>query len=266
MTMLPRVLTIAGSDPSGGAGIQADIKTIQAFGGYAMAAITALTAQNTTGVFGVMPVPPQFVADQVRLCLEDIGADAIKTGMLFSAEIVEAVVDAITTIQSGRTIALILDPVMVAKGGAPLLQADAVEAVKAQLIPRALLITPNIPEAELLSGMRIHTAEDMQHAGEILLNMGAHAALIKGGHMHGDTLTDVLIAQEGALSWQSARIHSTHTHGTGCTMASAIATLVARGFALPDAISHARDYIARAIGAAPRFGHGHGPLNHLVRA
>lgn len=258
----PRILTIAGSDPSGGAGIQADIKTIHAFGGYAMAAITALTAQNTTGVYGVVAVPADFVAGQVRLCLEDIGADAIKTGMLFSAEIVEAVASAIAS----STAPLILDPVMVAKGGAPLLRDDAVEAVRQLLIPRALLITPNIPEAELLTGMHIHTTDDMQEAGKALLGMGARAALIKGGHMQGELLTDMLIMPEGAFSWQSERIHSVHTHGTGCTLASAIATQIGAGAPIDQAITRARDFVWRAIGAAPRLGGGHGPLNHHVKA
>jgi hydroxymethylpyrimidine/phosphomethylpyrimidine kinase len=155
---------------------------------------------------------------------------------------------------------------MVAKGGSPLLKPDAIDAVRALLIPRAALITPNIPEAELLTGIAIETASDMQRAGEALLNLGAQAALIKGGHLAGDTLMDVLVSHEGAVQWQSLRIKSEHTHGTGCTLASAIATCLAHGIPVADSVARARDYVLRAIGAAPRFGSGHGPLNHQVRA
>lgn len=258
--MTARILIIAGSDPSGGAGIQADIKTVSAFGGYAMAAITALTAQNTLGVTGVHAVPADFVAEQVRLCAQDIGADAVKTGMLFSADIIEAVARELPAAP------LVLDPVMVAKGGAALLNTDAVDALKTKLLLRAYLITPNIPEAELLTGMTIMTIDDMQRAGEALLRMGAKHALIKGGHMHGDMLTDMLVGENGNQQWQSPRINSRHTHGTGCTLASAIATQVGQGVALADAITHARDYVHRAMAAAPGFGAGHGPLNHGVQA
>jgi hydroxymethylpyrimidine/phosphomethylpyrimidine kinase len=255
----PRILSIAGSDPSGGAGIQADLKTIAALGGYGMAAITALTAQNTTGVYGVHAVPAAFVVQQMRLCLEDIGANAIKTGMLFSAEIVEAVAGVLP-----QNIPLILDPVMVAKGGAALLNPDAIAAVKTRLIPRAHLITPNIPEAELLCGIRIETPAHMQQAGEALLAMGAGAALIKGGHMQGDSLTDLLVMPTGSHAFQSARLPTRHTHGTGCTLASAIATRVGAGDALPQAVTTARAYVLAAIQAAPGFGTGHGPLWHGV--
>lgn len=258
--MPARILIIAGSDPSGGAGIQADIKTVTAFGGYAMAAITALTAQNTLGVTGVHAAPAEFVAEQVRLCVEDIGADAVKTGMLFSAEIIEAVA------QQLPNAPLILDPVMVAKGGAPLLKPDAIEALKTQLLPRAYLVTPNIPEAELMTGTTIRSADDMQHAGTVLMGMGARNVLIKGGHLHGNHLIDMLIGENGNTQWQSDRIDSRHTHGTGCTLASAIATLVAQPVTLPDAITAARDYVQRAIASAPGFGAGHGPLNHLVHS
>lgn len=256
--MPARVLIIAGSDPSGGAGIQADIKTVSAFGGYAMAAITALTAQNTLGVTGVHAAPADFVAEQVRLCVGDIGADAVKTGMLFSAEIIAAIAGVLPSAP------LVLDPVMVAKGGAPLLKPDAVDALKTMLLPRAALITPNIPEAELLTGITIATPEDMRRAGDAVLAMGARAVLIKGGHLHGDVMTDLLVTADGAQTWQDARIESTHTHGTGCTMASAIATRIGQGAALADAVGDARVYVRAAIAAAPGFGAGHGPLWHGV--
>lgn len=258
--MPARILIIAGSDPSGGAGIQADIKTVTAFGGYAMAAITALTAQNTTGVYGVHAVPADFVAQQVQLCVDDIGADAVKTGMLFSADIIEAVAAQLPDAK------LVLDPVMVAKGGAPLLSDDAIGALIVQLLPRAYVITPNIPEAELLTGIRITTPEDMRRAGEKLLQMGAKNALIKGGHMDADMLSDILVTPEGMVPWHSARIDSRHTHGTGCTLASAIATRLGQGAALEDAVAQARDYVQRAMQSAPQLGSGHGPLNHLVNS
>ncbi len=257
---MARILIIAGSDPSGGAGIQADIKTVSAFGGYAMAAITALTAQNTLGVTGVHAAPADFVAEQVRLCVEDIGADAVKTGMLFSADIIKAVTKELPNAP------LILDPVMVAKGGAPLLKPDAVEALKAQLLPRAYVLTPNIPEAELLTGIPIRDADDMQRAGEMIRQMGARNVLMKGGHLHGNDLTDVLVGEHGAKWWHSERIESRHTHGTGCTLASAIATLVGQAKPLEDAVTDARAYVLRAMAAAPGFGAGHGPLNHLAHS
>lgn len=257
--MLARILIIAGSDPSGGAGIQADIKTVTAFGGYAMAAVTALTAQNTQGVTGVHAVPADFVAEQVRLCVDDIGADAVKTGMLFSADIIRAVAAQLPDAP------LVLDPVMVAKGGAALLNDDAVDALKTLLVPRAYVITPNIPEAQLLTGIPITTPHDMQRAGEALRQMGAQHALIKGGHLQGEMLTDMLVSASGAQAWQSARIATCHTHGTGCTLASAIATQLGQGALLPDAVANARDYVQRAMHAAPGLGHGHGPLNHLVK-
>jgi hydroxymethylpyrimidine/phosphomethylpyrimidine kinase len=256
------VLIIAGSDPSGGAGIQADIKTVTMLGGYAAAAIAALTAQNTFGVKEVLAVPADFVARQVRLVLEDIGADAIKTGMLLSAEVIHAVAD---VLEDYPDIPLILDPVMAAKGGAPLLQGDAVEA----------LITPNVPEAEMLakgdnpmtrlSNDPIGSVEDMRRAGKALLAMGCRAVLMKGGHLEGDTVTDILIigsSDRRVIDFTSPRLTTCHTHGTGCTLASAIATGIARGMGLEAAVKQAHAYVYEAIRTAPGLGKGCGPVNH----
>ncbi len=255
-----RVLILAGSDSGGGAGIQADIKTVTALGGYAATAITALTAQNTRGVFGIHPVPPDFVAQQARLVLEDIGADALKTGMLHTAAVIDAVADVIEELAPKTP--LVLDPVMVAKGGARLLDADAVAALKRRLIVRATVLTPNIPEAEALSGMTIRDVQDMRHAATALLTLGPDAVLLKGGHLESAMTNDVLASAEGLEIFESPRIQSTSTHGTGCTLASAIATGLAQGLDIAMAVTRARSYLRRAIETAPGFGSGHGPLNH----
>jgi len=279
-----RVLIIAGSDSGGGAGIQGDLKTVQALGGYGMTAITALTAQNTLGVFGIHPIPEDFIAQQISLCLSDIGADAIKTGMLHSASVIETVVKevaryaslaarksaptSLTTHDSRRTIPLVVDPVMVAKGGAPLLRAAALDALKALLIPAASIITPNLPEAELLLGRPILSedanARDMTRAAEELLALGAQAVLLKGGHSTGNILTDVLVTREGAapVLLHAPRLATRHTHGTGCAFASAIATGLAQALPLRDAVANAHAYVQAAIARAPGFGAGHGPLGH----
>jgi len=253
-----RVLIVAGSDSGGGAGIQGDLKTVTCLGGYGMTAITALTAQNTLGVHGIHPVPPAFIAQQMQLCLSDIGADAIKTGMLHSAEVIETVA---ANLPEG--VPLVVDPVMVAKGGAPLLAAEALTAMKTLLIPHATLITPNLPEAEYLLGRPIRSTEAMQEAAHELLALGARAVLLKGGHAEGAMLTDVLL-QEGAapLLLTTERIPTRHTHGTGCTFASAIATGLAQGMELVAATRRAHAYVQAAIAAAPGLGHGHGPLGH----
>ncbi len=255
-----RVLIIAGSDSGGGAGIQGDIKTVSALGGYAMTAITALTAQNTLGVFGIHPVPETFIAQQIDLCLSDIGADAIKTGMLHSASVIETVVKALPT----HPTPLVVDPVMVAKGGAPLLEAAALDALKTLLIPAASIITPNLPEAELLLGHAIgESIADMTRAAEELLKLGCNAVLLKGGHGSGDILTDVLVSHNGApLTLSTPRIATTNTHGTGCTFASAIATLLAQKQLLNDSAHRAHAYVQAAIRNAPNFGKGNGPLGH----
>lgn len=255
--MRGRVLIVAGSDSGGGAGIQADIKTVTALGGFAMTAVTALTAQNTLGVHGIFEVPPAFIAEQMRVVLDDIGADAVKIGMLHSAAVIEAVSGALP-----NAIPIVLDPVMVAKGGAALLKDEAVAALKAQLIPRAALVTPNIPEAEVLTGLALSTPEDMTAAGNDLLAMAASAVLMKGGHLEGETMTDVLVTPVGAETFSSARQETVHTHGTGCTLASACAVGLAQGMTLSAAVERARDYVQEAIRAAPGYGAGHGPLNH----
>ncbi len=261
MTRLPKifgkVLIIAGSDSSGGAGIQGDIKTVSALGGYAMTAITALTAQNTLGVFGIHPVPEDFIAQQIILCLSDIGADVVKTGMLHSAGVIEAVVATVP-----KSIPLVVDPVMVAKGGAPLLEKAALETLKSKLIPRGTLITPNLPEAELLLGHSIDEAQ-MEHAARELLDLGCDAVLLKGGHGSGETLTDVLVEKDGTVTkFSTQRIATRHTHGTGCAMASAIATGLAQQLSLQEAVRRAHAYVQQAIGRAPGFGQGNGPLGH----
>lgn len=261
--MQGRVLIVAGSDSGGGAGIQADIKTVTALGGYAMTALTALTAQNTEGVAAIHPVPVDFIARQMTVVLDDIGADIIKTGMLHSSE----VIDAVCRVLAGRDIPLVVDPVMVAKGGATLLQHEAVATMKARLLPMARVLTPNIPEAEALTGVSIDGTAAAERAAGMLSAMGAKAVLIKGGHMtdaaSADTVTDLLF-EDGVLVeiFSSPRIDTRHTHGTGCTMASAIATGLAQGLAIDEAVSRARVYVQQAILTAPGFGRGHGPLNH----
>jgi hydroxymethylpyrimidine/phosphomethylpyrimidine kinase len=259
--MRGRVLVIAGSDSGGGAGIQADIKTITALGGYAATAITALTAQDTFGVHGVHPVPPAFVRAQMRAVLDDIGADAIKTGMLADALTVLAVCE---VLEARVDLPLVVDPVMVAKGGARLLADDALAALRLRLIPLALLVTPNVPEAEALLGRPIPDTATMEGAAMALLALGAKSVLLKGGHLPGDEVIDVLATEAGTVLFRSSRIHTRHTHGTGCTLASAVATGLAQGMALPEAVARARAYVRAALATAPGFGGGHGPLNHAV--
>lgn len=257
-----RVLIIAGSDSGGGAGIQADIKAVTALGGFAMTAVSAVTVQNTLGVFGIHEIPESIVVQQMRAVLDDIGVDAVKTGMLHSVNVIEGVAGTLDEFDVDAP--LVVDPVMVAKGGASLLEQSAVEALKSVLIPRASLVTPNIPEAEVLTGVTIKTADDQARAGEKLMAMGAKAALIKGGHMAGDQLTDVLVSSgSGREVFTSKRIDTIHTHGTGCTLASAVAVQLAQGRPLSAAVAGARNYVYEAIKTAPGFGHGHGPLNHV---
>lgn len=260
--MKGRVLIVAGSDSSGGAGIQADIKTVTALGGYAATAITALTAQNTMGVQGIHAVPPAFVAEQMRLVLADIGADCLKTGMMHSAATIDAVSDVLD--HEARSIPVVVDPVLVSKSGAPLLESDALPTLKKRLVLRATLITPNVPEAELLTGLRIRNVDEMIHAAEMLRTMGPPAALVKGGHMPGETVTDVLATDGGIRLYEGPRIAARGSHGTGCTLASAIATGIAQGFKLEEAVARARAFVERALRSAPGFGRGQGPLDHTV--
>lgn len=254
-----RVLVIAGSDSGGGAGIQADIKTITALGGYAATAITAVTVQNTLGVTGVHPIPLDVIAAQARAVLDDIGADAIKTGMLGDAAVVETVAAAID--HAGQVPAVV-DPVMVAKGGAPLLAEAAIGAVKALMIPRAALLTPNAPEAAALTGLTVETTDDLRRAGEALLALGAKAVLMKGGHVAGERVVDVLMTTDGETTFEGERIETRHTHGTGCTLASACAAGLAQGLPLEQAVARAWNYVHEAMLRAPGFGRGHGPLDH----
>src|SRR5262245_40052761 len=258
--MRGRVLIIAGSDSGGGAGVQADIKTVTMLDAYAATAVTALTAQNTEGVFGVLPIPPDFIRRQIEVVLDDIGADAIKTGMLHDAAVIETIAAVIE--QRAPEVPLVVDPVMAAKGGARLIDPDAVEVLKRLLIPRALVLTPNLPEAEILSGMSIGGAAEMRRAGERLLMLGCRAVLVKGGHLSGETVSDVLVTAASARVWENPRLATRHTHGTGCTLASAIAAGVSQGLDIEHAVDQARSYVHRAIAEAPGLGRGHGPLDH----
>ncbi len=255
------VLTIAGSDSSGGAGIQADLKAITLLGSYASSAITALTSQNTTGVQGIHPVAAEFVVQQAQSVLDDIDVDVIKTGMLFSPEIIRAVAKILRQAPSLN----VVDPVMIAKGGAHLLQAEAVAAFKEEILPQTYLLTPNIPEAETLTGIRITDIAGMEETACALQNLGAVHVLVKGGHMAGAP-TDILRYGTETLRLKGERVDSVHTHGTGCTMAAVLATLLAQGFALPKAAHAAKEFIYTAIKTAPGLGHGHGPVNHIVAA
>ncbi len=257
--MAGRVLIIAGSDSGGGAGIQADIKTVTALGGFATTAVTAITVQNSLGVFGVHPIPLEIVTAQARAVLDDIGADAIKTGMLGTVAMVETVC---ALLDSEPDLPAIIDPVMIAKGGHPLLEAQGIAAIRDLLVPRAGLLTPNAPEAAALTGLTVETFDDLRRAGDALMRLGAKAVLMKGGHLAGDQVTDLLITPDGETLLQGPRIHSRHTHGTGCTLASACAVGLAQGMALPKAVERARLYVIEAMARAPGYGAGHGPLDH----
>ena len=258
--MRGRVLIVAGSDSGGGAGIQADIKTVSMLDAYAATAITALTAQNTEGVFGVLPIPSEFVRRQIEVVLDDIGADAIKTGMLHDVAVIETIAAVLQ--ERASAIPLVVDPVMVAKGGARLIDPEAIEVLKQLLIARAEIVTPNLPEAEILCGATIGNLAQMRAAGETLLALGCRAVLVKGGHLSGETVSDVLVTAGGARVWESPRIATRHTHGTGCTLASAIAASLAQGQDIENAVDRARTYVQRAIAGAPGLGRGHGPLDH----
>jgi hydroxymethylpyrimidine/phosphomethylpyrimidine kinase len=257
-----RVLIVAGSDSGGGAGIQADIKTVTALGAFAATALTALTAQNTLGVHAVHPVPLDFIARQIEVVMTDIGADVIKTGMLGDSAVISTVCEALD--RYAAEVPLVVDPVMVAKGGHSLLAAEAVDTLRRRLLPKASVITPNLPEAEALSGMTIATVADMRVAAAALLALGVPAVLLKGGHLPGDELVDLLATSDGIEAFSAPRIQTRHTHGTGCTTASAVAAGLSQGMTLREAVLRARAYVRAAIAAAPGLGHGHGPLNHAV--
>jgi hydroxymethylpyrimidine/phosphomethylpyrimidine kinase len=258
----PRVLSIAGSDSGGGAGIQADLKTIAALGCYGMTAITALTAQNTQGVRAIHPVPLQMLADQIDAVIEDIGVDAVKIGMLHSADSVRTVASAI---ERHCLTNIVLDPVMIATSGAVLIDREAVSVLVRDLFPKAAVITPNLDEASLLVGRLLDSESAMEAAALQLLEMGARAVLLKGGHLPGETVGDLLLTQAAQAHWMRApRIATPNTHGTGCTLSSAIASQLALGLPLEEAVALAREYVRGALqaGAAVRTGAGSGPLDH----
>jgi len=262
----PRILAIGGSDSSGGAGIQADIKTIAMLGGYAMSAITAVTAQNTVGVQAIAPLEASMVRDQIVSCLSDIGADTIKIGMLHDESIIAAVAEALD--DHARDIPIVLDPVLVSTSGAALVAPRAIEAMRAALFDRALLLTPNLPELERLSERALATSDDMVEAAEALSQRYGSAVLAKGGHTADQRIIDILLAPgQRAVAFEHQRIDTVHTHGTGCTLASAIATLIGHGQPLEHAVRLARQFVLAAIRQAPGFGAGNGPLgHHAVRA
>ncbi len=256
-----RVLIIAGSDSGGGAGVQGDIKTVTMLGGYAMSAITAITVQNTLGVSGVHEVPPPVLKAQIEAVMGDLGADAWKLGMLGSAAHVRTVLDAFHDVGGG--VPVVLDPVMIAKGGASLLAEEAVALIRDELMPIAAIVTPNAPEAEALTGVEVRGLDGQKRAAEMLVEQfGANAALVKGGHIAGQTVRDVLLTASGLQVFESPRIDTKATHGTGCTLASAIAAYIAQGMAIGPAVEHARAYLMKAILHAPGLGRGHGPLGH----
>jgi hydroxymethylpyrimidine/phosphomethylpyrimidine kinase len=254
-----RVLIIAGSDSGGGAGVQADIKTVTMLGGYAATAITAITVQNTLGVMDVARLPPELILAQARAVLDDIGADAIKIGMLGGRKTVEAVAE---LLDGAAGIPAVIDTVMAAKGGRALLSGRALDALLNLLVPRAALLTPNALEAEALTGIVVADLDGQRRAGEALLAMGAHAVLLKGGHVAGPQVIDLLLTPTGETLLEGPRLDTRHTHGTGCTLASACATGLAQGMRLEDAVARAWAYTAEAIRRAPGLGSGHGPLDH----
>ena len=257
-----RLLAIAGSDSGGGAGIQADIKTATALGAYAMTAITAVTVQDTTGIGAIHLIPAEIVREQIVRCLGDIGADAIKVGMLGSAETAQCVSD--TLAENAKGLALIVDPVMVATSGAVLADDGVVDVLKTKLFRRAALITPNLPEAARLCGFALVEGDDIRRAGAMLLSLGPQAVLIKGGHGGSETVTDLLFTRDdNPRAYISKRVATRSTHGTGCTLATAIACGLGAGMTLGDAIQRAHDFVQRAIRTAPGFGAGNGPINHL---
>jgi hydroxymethylpyrimidine/phosphomethylpyrimidine kinase len=256
---IPRALTIAGSDSGGGAGIQADLKTFAALGVYGMSAITALTAQNTVAVQGVVEMEPDFISKQIRSVVEDIGVDAVKTGMLSSAPII---VQVARDVRELGIETLVVDPVMVAKSGDRLLRSEAVEALKGELFPLALAVTPNLHEASVLAGFQVADEAGMREAARILKDLGPRYVLVKGGHLRGRPM-DLLYDGEKFREYTNVRCETPHTHGSGCTYASAVAAGLARKLSVPDAVARAKDYISQAILQGLAIGKGHGPLHHF---
>ena len=261
--MIPNILSIAGSHPSGGAGIQADLKAISANGGFAMAALTALTAQNTQGVSGVHLVPSDFVQAQIKAVFDDVRVDAVKVGMIANAKIAHAVTDALAPFD----VPIVVDPVMIAKGGAPLLEDEAIEALRRKLLPIARLITPNLPEgARLLDAPVPTTREEIEAQAHDLLRLGPDAVLLKGGHLSGEDSPDCLATSIGTEWFESPRHHTKNTHGTGCTLSAALATQIGKGAPLSEAVQRAKVYVTSAIRSADDLdvGSGHGPTHHFA--
>ncbi len=258
------VLVIAGSDPSGGAGIQADLKTLTSLGVYGMTAITALTEQNTRGVTGIYEIPLDFVVKQINCCLSDIGANAIKIGMMHNSDLINGVYEALkhNKIIGNKKISIVLDPVMVAKGGHRLLKEDAVNSLKNFLKNTNPVLTPNIPEAEILTGMKINNLTDMKTAAEKIIDLGANFVVLKGGHMDTPIMSDLLIGEKVLDQIESKKIVTNNTHGTGCTMASALTAGLAKSLHIKEAFRNAHFYVNQAILTSPNFGAGHGPINH----
>ena len=261
MARVPTALTIAGSDSGGGAGIQADLKTFSALGVYGMSVLTAITAQNTVAVTAVHEIPTDVIAAQIDAVIEDIGADVVKTGMLGSPEIIGVVATKVRELGLDR---FVVDPVMVAKSGDRLLREEAVAALREELLPLALLVTPNLPEAEVLVGHPVRTLDEMREAGREIVALGARAALVKGGHLDGDPV-DVLCVGDQVVELPARRIHTKNTHGTGCTYASAIAAYLAHGESVEGAVTQAKVYLTAAIERAYPIGHGYGPIHHFHR-
>jgi len=255
-----KILIIAGSDSSGGAGIQADIKTVTALGSYAMTAITAVTVQNTTGVKSIVPIDPKEISNQIEFTSKDIKPDAIKIGMLHSAKVIESVINSLNLIKVKR---IILDPVMIAKGGARLIDDNAVKLLKSKLIKKVTLITPNIPEAEILTKIKIKTKEDMIFAASILIGLGAKNVFIKGGHLDSKIVHDIFVSKKEIMIIKNRRITTSNTHGTGCTLSSAISTFFACGKTLKKSCELATKYVNNSIRTNLNYGKGHGPINHL---
>jgi hydroxymethylpyrimidine/phosphomethylpyrimidine kinase len=258
---LPVALTIAGSDSGGGAGIQADIKTFQAFGVFGTSALTAITAQDTVRVHRVHPLDPELVAEQIRVVMKDLSPTAVKTGMLATAPVTASVAD---TLGDWPSVPYVLDPVLVASSGDRLMDDDAVAVVRSQLVPRAVLVTPNLHEARILTGLPVQGEAGQLEAAKALVRLGAKAALVKGGHGEGNEVADVFWNGDRERIWRRPRIHTRSTHGTGCTLSAAVTAELARGTQLIEAVSHALSYVWRAIYEAPSLGRGLGPLNHFV--
>ena len=260
MKIKSKILIIAGSDSSGGAGIQADIKTVTSLGSYAMTAITAVTSQNTTGVLSIIPIPPKEISKQIEFTSKDIKPDVIKIGMLHSPGVINSVIKSLSKIKIRK---IILDPVMVAKGGAKLIDNKSIQILKKKLLKKVSLITPNIPEAEILTQTKINSKQDMIYAANILLNLGAKNVLIKGGHLSSNTMNDIFLNKKEISIFKNKKIKTKNTHGTGCTLSSAIATYYSCGKTLKKSCEMAIKYVNYAIGTRPGYGKGYGPINHL---